>query len=77
MTLEELCPLSADKLEAITDKELEEICKPYLPQTRPEYQAKREKKSSPIENVEKNLQFQEAKKIAAKFGINLSDYGLK
>lgn len=36
MTLEELADLTADKLEKLTDKELEDILKPYFIHTRPE-----------------------------------------
>ena len=36
MTIEELLDCSADKLEKMTDAELEEFFKPYLDTTRPE-----------------------------------------
>lgn len=36
MTLEELADNTADKLEALSQEQLEAILKPYFPQTRPE-----------------------------------------
>lgn len=42
MTLSELAELTADKLEKLTDKELEEILKPYYNVTRPELAPKKQ-----------------------------------
>lgn len=36
MTYEELADLTSDKLESLNDKQLEEILKPFFPETRPE-----------------------------------------
>lgn len=44
MTIEELAELSGDALEKLTDKELEEILKPYFIVTRPELAPRQEKK---------------------------------
>lgn len=44
MTIEDLADLSADKLEKLTDKELEDILRPYFIVTRPELAPKPEKR---------------------------------
>lgn len=43
MTIEKLADLTWDKLKAISDNELFEICKQYFPETRPEMVEQRKK----------------------------------
>ena len=69
MTLEELLDCSVEKLEAMSDKELEEYFRPFFNVTRPEMQ---EKKSSRIpEDIETKLKIAKAKLLAKQFGIDL------
>jgi len=51
MTIDELADLTADKLEKLSDKELDEILKPYYTVTRPEmvqHRVKQEPAQPPI-----------------------------
>lgn len=46
MKLEDLADFTAAQLEALSDKQLEEILKPHFPNTRPEMVVKKEKQSN-------------------------------
>ena len=75
MKLEELLECSADKLESLSDSELEAILLTYFPKTRPEMAPRVEKKPiakvlSPAEQ-EKARRRAKAEQLVASFGINL------
>lgn len=71
MTIEELAELTPEKLEALSDKELDEILKPYYMITRPEIAPKPQKKQE-----EAQLYFSPQKRAAlamlAEEGVDLS-----
>ena len=69
MTIEELLDCSAEKLEAMTDSELNSYLSPYFQVTRPEFQVNKAtpKKSG---DMELNLKLAKAKAIARSLGID-------
>lgn len=78
MTLEELLDFDIDRLEALTDNELEVLTKPYWPTTRPELinsekAAKRPAKVKIVssDDRQKEMDMDKALAIAKSFGINL------
>lgn len=80
MTIEKLLEMSADQLEAMSDKELEEHFAKYLPTTRPEFAtAAHEKKHSAeqyklFKNVPTSPEILKRKLVAAEIAKKL---GLK
>ena len=72
MTLEELLEYPAEKLEALSDKELTDYFMPFFPTTRPELQVN---KAAPMKNkqedMELKIKLQKARLIAKSFGIDL------
>jgi len=73
MTIEQLLECSAEKLEAMSDTELNSYLSPFFPITRPEMQSKTEvtSKGSKQANIELNLKLQRARAIAKSFGMDL------
>jgi len=68
MTLEQLLDCSAEKLKAMTDKELEEFFMPYFNVTRPEQAAKR----VAVTVAAVSPEMQQKLKLAASMGIDIS-----
>ncbi|HEX9232675.1 MAG TPA: hypothetical protein VF849_01365 [Blattabacteriaceae bacterium] len=73
MTIEQLLECSAEKLEAMSDSELNSYLSPYFNITRPELQVKTEHtiKGSKQANMELNIKLNQARAIAKSFGIEL------
>lgn len=72
MTLEELLDCNADKLAAMTDKELEDYFRPFFAVTRPEQAARKSSNfAQPILSPEQQKKFQ----LMEQMGIDTS--GLK
>jgi hypothetical protein len=77
VTLEELLPLTnADALEKLTDAELEETLRPFLPLTRPELvkasgTTKPPARQKTFEDMEKEAKIKRAKEIARALGISI------
>lgn len=76
MNYEELADNTADKLAALTNEQLEEILKPYFPQTRPELVRLNKPsmvrlKNEPVKQLDAVKQA--ALKKLAEQGIDLSD----
>lgn len=75
MTLEDLLLNTPDKLEALTDKQLDEILSPYYHVTRPDMSKIKESRTigpkSRQGEMEFNLKLKKAQSIAKKFGIDL------
>ena len=73
----ELLTYSADRLEALSDSELEAILKPYFPLTRPEEQKKQETKQMSMAKVlttmtpEAMIKRQKGLAIARALGIKI------
>lgn len=72
MTLEELCDCSADKLEALSDKQLIEILSPYFNVTRPELAPKLSTGIRKVEQPAMSFQMQQKIKQLAELGIDIS-----
>lgn len=74
MTIEELAELTAEKLEALSDKELTAILSPYFIVTRPELAPRPEKKKeSPTQGLMGlSPQKREALALLAQEGVDLS-----
>lgn len=68
MILEELLDCSADKLMAMTDKELEEFFMPWFHITRPEQAARKSSASAVVVSPEQQLKL----KAMADLGIDIS-----
>lgn len=69
MTIQELLNCSADKLEAMSDEQLEEWFKPMFPVTRPDPN----RKSASAQGKKKHdPKLDEAVMLAKQFGIDLS-----
>ncbi len=76
MTLEQLLSNTPDKLEALTDKELNAILSPYFNVTRPDMSKIKEShrtlgSKSKQGDLELQLKFKKAEALAKKFGIEL------
>jgi hypothetical protein len=77
MKLEELLECSADKIESLSDKDLEAILLPYFPKTRPEMVVREERKEakpkvlSP-EEVSKIAKRKRAEELVRRMGIKLN-----
>lgn len=68
MTLEELLDCSADKLQAMTNQELEDYFRPYFAVTRPECARRKPSSSQPILSPDMQHKF----KLAAEMGIDVA-----
>lgn len=72
MTIEELLEFPIEKLEQLSDKELEEVFKPYFSITRPEVSSSlSSNKKVTKDDIETKLKMQKAKELAKKFGFDL------
>ncbi len=74
MTLEDLLECSADKLEALSEKELDEYFSPYYTVTRPDLSKEYKPtivKSNKMEEMQLNMKLAKARAIAKSFGIEL------
>lgn len=82
MTIEQLRNLSLEQLEAMSDKELTEHCRPHFEVTRPQVSLRERKaaasadKSSKnnnnkVSNNEKQKKLEAAKQMARKLGIDI------
>ncbi len=76
MTLNDLLEFPPEKLESLSDKELNEVLSPYFIVTRPDMSKVKEARTihgskSKQGSLELQLQYKKAKALGKKFGIEL------